>query len=416
MPPNNQPDDPIPTTPVLIKNAGDNGDITTTVCGTNLLDFSGAVGGTSAGITATLTGDGGYVMTGTATETAINIWFFGDYSGGINVFTLYPGTYTCKNVVLFYGQSNFTAVINILPNVPYTFTVSQKVIITGVRCVSAVSGTTYNETLYPILVRGNSLPEWEPYKSQTFALSTPNGLRAIPVDSGSEYTDEDGQEWIGDYADLTAKKLVTKIARVDAASFFKNNINSSSTGSRFSYKPPASVVSQSATLCNYFAYRNTASFSSRGNYVATDENMINIRLTEDITLEEFQQKYSDLYVLYQLEMPVESDIVGVPDFFSYKPNTTITTDSDPAAGIEVNYVADTGVDVLLAEKQDKLLGETTQLAGFDEDGNLIAREVLPDDIGAIAEPEEGETGQYLQKTDTGASWSDGPDLSDYAKS
>ena len=25
---------------------------------------------------------------------------------------------------------------------------------------------------------------------------------------------------------------------------------------------------------------------------------------------------------------------------TYKPNTTITTDSDPAAGVEINYVAD----------------------------------------------------------------------------
>ena len=47
-----------------------------------------------------------------------------------------------------------------------------------------------------------------------------------------------------------------------------------------------------------------------------------------------------MYVLCQLETPVESDIVGVPDFYGYNPNTTITTDSDPAAGIGVDYVAD----------------------------------------------------------------------------
>lgn len=331
---------PTPENPVEIQSAGDGGDITTTICGTNLLDFSGAVGGTTGGITATLTGDGGYVMTGTANITAINIWFFGDYSGGINVFTLYPGTYTCKNVVLYYGQSSLATVANILPNVPYTFTISQKVVITGVRCVSATTGTTYNDTLYPILVRRSSLPEWEPYKSQTFTLSTPNGLRAIPVDSGGGYTDEDGQEWIGDYADLTAKKLVTKIARADAASFIKNNINTSSTGCRFSYRPPTGIIDKSNALCNYLAYRNIDSFTARGNYVATDESMINIRLTEDITKEEFQQKYPDLYVLYQLKTPVESNIVGVPDFSGYKPNTTITTDSEPAAGIGVDYVAD----------------------------------------------------------------------------
>lgn len=384
---------PTPEAPVEIESAGDSGNITATICGTNLLDFSGAVGGTSAGITATLTGDGGYVMTGTATETAINIWFLGNYSGEINVFTLYPGTYTCKNILLFYGQSSFTTVVNMLPNVPYTFTISQKVTITGVRCVSAVAGTTYNETLYPILVRGNSLPEWEPYKSQTFTLSAPNGLRAIPVDSGGEYTDEDGQEWIGDYADLTAKKLVTKIARVDAASFLKRNVMSGTGGSRFSFAPPESTINLSKALCNYLAYRAVSSYGTAGNYVTIDENKVNIRLTDDITLEEFQQKYPDLYVLYQLEAPVKSDIVGVPDFYGYKPNTTITTDSSPAAGIEVKYLTDSGVaEVLdyyaskadLDGKQDKLSGTTGQFVGFDAEGEAEAQDITAADVGAVA--------------------------------
>lgn len=415
---------PTPEAPVEIQSAGDSGNITARITGTNLLDFSGAADGkTSAGITATLTGDGGYVMTGTATDVAINIWFFGNYGGGINVFTLYPGTYTCKNVVLYYGQNSFATVANITPNTPYTFKISTNVVITGVRCVSAVAGTTYNETLYPILVRGDSLPEWEPYKSQTFALSTPDGLRAIPVDSGGDYTDEDGQEWIGDYADLTAKKLVTKIARVDAASFTKSDVMSGTGGSRFSITPAKNNINRSKALCNYFVYRNTDSYGDAGNYVSTDENKINIRLTEDITLEEFQQKYSDLYVLYQLEMPLESDIVGVPDFSGYKSNTTITTDSSPAAGIEVKYLTDSGVaEVLdyyaskddLADKQDKLTGTTGQFVGFDAEGEAEAQEITAVDVGAMPTVDGGTTGQYLRKTADGQAWQDGPDLSGYA--
>lgn len=332
---------PTPVAPVEIESAGDGGNITTTICGTNLLDFSGAVGGTSAGITATLTGDGGYVMKGTADSTAINIWFFGNYSGGINVFTLYPGTYTCKNVVLYYGQSSFATVANILPNVPYTFKISTNVVVTGVRCVSAVVGTTYNETLYPILVRGNSLPEWEPYKSQTLTYSTPNGLPGIPVESGGNYTDAEGQQWVCDEVDFGAGKKTQRVGVIDS-------YNSESVG--------------------------------------------------DVYMSSTGQLTTGAKVLYPLSEPTENNLTpeqltAYAALTTYKPNTTITTDSSPAAGIEVKYLTDSGVSEVLGYyaskddldgKQDKLTGTTGQFVGFDAEGEAEAQEITAADVGAVA--------------------------------
>lgn len=421
---------PTPEAPVEIESAGNGGNVTARITGTNLLDFSGAVGGTSVGITATLTGDGGYVMKGTADSTAINIWFFGNYGGGINVFTLYPGTYTCKNVVLYYGQKSFATVANILPNVPYTFKISTNVVITGVRCVSAVAGTTYNETLYPILVRGDSLPEWEPYKSQTLTYPAPNGLPGIPVESGGNYTDENGQQWICDEVDFGRGKYVQRVRIRTVESTDSIQINTSASDedvNRCFFKCPGKLQQKIGVRCNVLTYSKDYLYNNMpANYLvdeASENVLFGVEKSFGSTPSIIRQNLMDAgaKMLYALATPVETDLTPeqleeYAALTTYKPNTTVTTDSSPAAGIEVKYVADTGVDVLLTEKQDKLLGETTQLAGFDEDGNLIAREVLPDDIGAIAEPEEGETGQYLQKTDTGASWSDGPDLSDYAKS
>ena len=48
-------------------------------------------------------------------------------------------------------------------------------------------------------------------QSQTLILSTPGGLPGIPVDSGGNYTDENGQQWICDEIDLARGKYVQRV-------------------------------------------------------------------------------------------------------------------------------------------------------------------------------------------------------------
>ena len=268
-------------------------------------------------------------------------------------------------------------------------------------------------------------------KVQTLTYPTPNGLPGIPVDSGGNYTDVDGQQWICDEVDFGRGKYVQRVKKEELTGTPNFNVTVDIDKERFRWNSCLTNIykdGSNSSLSNFASFLRWSTGSSNHPIFAVSGKDVYFKPTASTTKEEVNRLFSQMiasenppYILGQLQTPIETilspDKISVyTTLTSYKPCTTITTDSDPAAGIEVKYVADTGVDVLLAEKQDKLLGETTQLAGFDEDGNLIAREVLPDDIGAIAEPEEGETGQYLQKTDTGASWSDGPDLSDYAKS
>ena len=51
---------------------------------------------------------------------------------------------------------------------------------------------------------------------QTIALQTPNGLRGIPVASGGNYTDPQGQQWVCDEVDL---ERGVKVQRVDKTCF-----------------------------------------------------------------------------------------------------------------------------------------------------------------------------------------------------
>ena len=61
-----------------------------------------------------------------------------------------------------------------------------------------------------------SSPDYEPYREQLLTLPTPNGLPGIPVTSGGNYTDPQGQQWVCDEVDL---ERGVKVQRVDKAAF-----------------------------------------------------------------------------------------------------------------------------------------------------------------------------------------------------
>ena len=61
-----------------------------------------------------------------------------------------------------------------------------------------------------------SSPDYEPYREQLLTLPTPNGLPGIPVTSGGNYTDQNGQQWVCDEIDL---ERGAKVQRVDKTAF-----------------------------------------------------------------------------------------------------------------------------------------------------------------------------------------------------
>ena len=141
---------------------------------------------------------------------------------------------------------------------------------------------------YPMLNYGDKALPYESYKSQTLLIPTPNGLSGIPVDSGGNYTDADGQQWVCDEVDFgmgTHTQLIGKI----------NSYNSEAVGNIW--------------------------MSTTG------------QLTPGAT------------VLYKLDNPIVSNldtdmIADYKALTTYAPVTNIMTDSTPSAGLSVRYVAD----------------------------------------------------------------------------
>ena len=68
-----------------------------------------------------------------------------------------------------------------------------------------------------MICESQSATEYEPYKKpQTLPVSTPNGLSGIPVTSGGNYTDKNGQQWICDEVDFSRGVYVQRVGRIDS--------------------------------------------------------------------------------------------------------------------------------------------------------------------------------------------------------
>ena len=129
---------------------------------------------------------------------------------------------------------------------------------------------------------------YQPYVLQTLTTSTPNGLPGIPVTSGGNYTDADGQQWICDEVDFGVGTHTQRIGKI-------SSYNSEAVGNIW--------------------------MSTTG------------QLTPGAT------------VLYKLDNPIVSNldtdmIADYKALTTYAPVTNIMTDSTPSAGLSVRYVTD----------------------------------------------------------------------------
>lgn len=235
---------------------------------------------------------------------------------------------------------------------------------------STQDGTPTPENPIPIVSAGNSgtitvTVSDGAEQSQTLPISTPNGLPGIPVTSGGNYTDADGQQWICDEIDFARGKYVQrfKMIEFDGAENWKPETTVEPPKHRFfvpvlgmktvfvpnianmrstHYKPIAATTT----------YNCIVGITSSGIVEATGTLLYIYDENHNTTLEDWKsylaaQKAAGtpVKVVYELETPVKTDIPeetieAYKSLTTYAPVTNITTDSTPSAGLSVRYVAD----------------------------------------------------------------------------
>ena len=98
---------------------------------------------------------------------------------------------------------------------------SDGILVCGIAGTWTDGKTTVHECTESELLQVEEASEatsYEPYHTpHTLTIPTPNGLPGIPVSSGGNYTDEQGQQWICDEVDLERGVYVQRIYTVDIA-------------------------------------------------------------------------------------------------------------------------------------------------------------------------------------------------------
>lgn len=187
--------------------------------------------------------------------------------------------------------------------------------------------------------------KYEPYHdSQSLTISTQNGLPGVKVDSGGNYTDKDGQQWICDEIDLEREKYVQRVGKYvfDGTETASND------------RPPTIIVAmrsegitgKTGTGKLMTNYAELVFSNQTGRWFGFGTTKWKVNNAEELKAF-LKSKYDEgkpVEVQYILASPIERDLTP-EEIAAYKalhtnyPTTVIS--NDESAYMEVSYVADT---------------------------------------------------------------------------
>lgn len=200
-----------------------------------------------------------------------------------------------------------------------------------------------------LLNKGASDESFEPFQAQSFSIPTSNGLPGLPVDSGGNYTDSNGQQWVCDEMDFKRGKYVQRIKKVVFNGSEDWNLQSISQKgfANFYVRNLSGIRASSNVLSNQFRNQTTLISETTEEGIANLTTLyVRIDKTKADNANKFKEilKTNNLEICYQLATPIETDIpeetmTAYRNLCTNYPSTVIQNDS--GAGMEVEYVADT---------------------------------------------------------------------------
>lgn len=357
--------EPTPDYPLPITSAGnydeDSGkyEIGVSVTGAQLLKLK-EVNNTQSGITVTTLEDGGYKVTGRNTTSGSH------YIRVSDNFYLQKGTYTLSQKFVGSGDCFFyDDGFNFLPNnlETKTKTFDKQIIVKPYIWVR--TNSDIDCIIYPMINVGDKLLPFEKYKSQNTTLQIPNPLRGIPVDSGGNHTDTEGQQWLCDYIDRERGKYVQCVQEIvfDGVSSGKKVTKTDPgyySNANYAYITATGIESYTSVISNKLKYISYLSsyinsecitvtgvlsislLNTRTGIVSTDSEQQRVDKINAV-LKQWYDEGNPLTVYYQLASPIKIDLtqdqIAALNLSTYDGVTNIGTDSN--AGIEIQYGVDT---------------------------------------------------------------------------
>ena len=214
-------------------------------------------------------------------------------------------------------------------------------------------------------------------KTQTLTLPTPNGLPGIPVTSGGNYTDPQGQQWVCDEVDLErgVKVQRVKVLNLLNSSGFDNNgtwhIATNQLGAGTSYTPLEWFTPAIKCLCNTFPVQMSKYqtgtdanlsiyYSQTGDVITLKSALFNPkgqRATVDEAKAWFTAHPTYLYVpIEPIETPLTpAEIAAYKALTAYGPDTVVQAGG--GAGVKLGYQRD--VNIAIKRIEDAVASMTT---------------------------------------------------------
>ena len=195
-------------------------------------------------------------------------------------------------------------------------------------------------------------------ESQTLTLQTPNALPGIPVTSGGNYTDENGQQWVCDEVDLARGVRVQRITKIKVTSSLNWQTSGQKVDRYFAWFAGTSATN---VLCTHFS--TTVGSEAVGGAIANQNNLIGFAYAQKgtSTLDEFKAflDAKEVYVWTSLATPVETalsaaEISAYKALTTYAPTTVISVTD--GAGAETKYQRD--VTIVIKNLEDAIASMT----------------------------------------------------------
>ena len=191
---------------------------------------------------------------------------------------------------------------------------------------------------------GGVATEYEPYKeAQSITMHTLNGLPGIPVTSGGNYTDENGQQWICDEVDFERWVYVHRVKQI----VLNGSENWRTSSSKYLCLDLEDYAVKGGNghcshLVFWFSYSSDCIFAT-DKWIYLGEMASNRFGLNADTWKAFLSA-NNVELLYVLATPIETplsetELAAYRALHTNKPNTTILNDS--GAYMSVDYTADT---------------------------------------------------------------------------
>ncbi len=333
---------PSPDNPVPIVSAGDGGSVAVKVTGKNLLNPS-------------LFQNHKYqnfnVKTGYyEIDNSNDYWITGIQPCLPNT-TYHLNVYTEGGC--FYDEKK-----NVLGTVGFEFTIK-----TPVKCAYYCANFAVTRLPYgsPVIATLSESTTYSPYREQLLTLPTPTGLPGIPVTSGGNYTDPQGQQWVCDEVDLERGVKVQRIGKAGIEHcIVSRDPNWWDASKSYSYQILAWQESFNTTIesggpCNLFIAYTFIDFYNKGIengfLISAGESVFNISKSLGIctTPDEFKVWFNENVVLYKiLATPIETpltpaEIAAYKALTAYGPDTVVQ--AGDGAGVKLEYQRDVNIAI-----------------------------------------------------------------------